>query len=225
MTHPRFAFVLVALAALCATPALAVDVEATTTDVVFHISHPAKEYDGVLLPGGAKVVGHFDPADISRTGVSVEISVDQFNSNNTRRDSHMMESLEGLIFPTITWEVSSITGLSGRLVPGTYEARAAGPLSLHGTKLDLSVPITMTVGEDGTIEVTSAFDISLEEYGIERATLVFVPIADEVPIRVRMVFPGGPDVLYSEPAPPTTPTPAPGASDDAGDEPKEEASP
>lgn len=215
MKNVHFAAALALLLLLVAAPAVALDVPSSTAEVTFHISHPAKEYDCSLLAGGAVVTGRFDPADIARTGVTVEIDASKFNSGNTRRDSHMIESLEALVFPTINWEVDGISGVSGPLVPGTYQARASGPLTLHGVNLDLSVPIAMTVGEDGTIVVTSEFEILLEEYGIERATLVFVPIANEIPITVRMVFPGGADVLYSEPppAPPEPETPAPDSGD------------
>ena len=49
---------------LCGLPsgARAADVKATLAQVGFHISHPAKEYDARLLPGGAKAVLHLEPA-------------------------------------------------------------------------------------------------------------------------------------------------------------------
>ncbi len=168
---------------------------ASTAEVTFEISHPAKQYEGHLSAGGAEVTAHFDSEDIGKTGVDVRIQVGQLNSDNTRRDSHMIEVLEGLIFPTITWKTESLSGVSGPLKPGTYEARASGPLELHGKKLDLSIPVVMKVGEDGTVEVTSEFSVQLEEYDIERPTLVFVPIENDVPIKVRMVFAGGPALL------------------------------
>jgi polyisoprenoid-binding protein YceI len=200
----KLAFILLFLAP---ASALALEVGATTAEVTFHISHPAKEYDGVLLPGGAAAVARFDPSALAATGCSVTIDVAKFNSDNVRRDSHMMESLEGLIFPTIEWSFGGLTGVEGPIRVGTFHARAAGPLSLHGVRLDLSVPVVITVAEDGTITVTSEFSVSLEEFGIERATLLFIAIADEIPISVKMVFPAGADVLYVEPPP--TPNPEP----------------
>ncbi len=197
---------LLVLLILCLpTSAFALDVQATTTDVTFHISHPAKEYDAVLLPGGATVTGRFDPADLAATGCDVSIRVDKFNSDNVRRDSHMMESLEGLVFPTIEWSVKGLSGIEGAIKPGTYSARAAGPLKIRDLTLDHSVPIEITVADDGTITVTSSFSVSLTEFQIERATLVFVPIEDEVPIQVTMVFPAGKEVLYVEPPPAPVP--------------------
>jgi polyisoprenoid-binding protein YceI len=215
---PRLVFLILLLLPAGAS---AMDVAASASDVTFHISHPAKQYDAVLLDGGSTATGTFDPAEIANTRAKVSIRVDKFNSDNVRRDSHMMETMEGLIFPTIEWTVTSLDGPTGPIKPGAYEGKASGPLTLHGVTLSLLVPVTINVASDGTITVDSRFVISLEEYGIERPTLVFVPIEDEVPIEVKMVFPAGPDVLYVEPPP--APEPEPEATDEpAAEEPAAE---
>ncbi|MCP4872466.1 MAG: YceI family protein [Proteobacteria bacterium] len=213
----RLAFLILAM---LPASALAMDVGATTTDLTFHISHPAKQYDAALLPGGASATGTFDPAEIANTRATVSIRVDKFNSDNVRRDSHMMETMEGLIFPTIDWTVKDFQGPTGPFKPGSYEAKASGPLTVHGVTLSLVAPVTMNVAEDGTVTVESNFSISLEEFGIDRPTLVFVPIEDQVPISVKMTFPAGADVLYVEPPPAPEPAPEPEATDEpAAEEP------
>lgn len=206
--------IVLAVVALLALPgtALAVEVAATTTEVTFHISHPGKEYDAHLLPGGATIIGSFDPNDLGKTGFDVTIRVAKFNSDNTRRDSHMMEVLEGLIFPTITWKVARLEGASGPIKPGDFTAYASGPLSVHGITKPLDVPVAVNIASDGTVTVTTSFSVSLESYEIERPELLFIPIEDEVPIKVKVVFPGGGSIFpaaaeppAAEPAPATAP--------------------
>lgn len=189
--------------------ALAADVTASEADVTFHISHPAKEYDAHLLAGGANIVGRFDPTDLGKTGFDVKISVDKFNSDNTRRDSHMMEVLEGLIFPNITWKVTSLDGVTGPINPGQYKAYAAGPLTVHGVSKTLEAKVALDIAENGNVTVSTSFSISLEDYAIERPTLVFVPIKDELPIKVSVVFPGGAGIFPPEPPPAPAPEAAP----------------
>jgi len=169
----------------------AVDVRANVTDVTFGISHPAKEYEAKLLPGGAKITVSVDPTDLAKTGIKARISVDKFNSDNSRRDSHMMEVLEGLIYPHITWKVTKLRGVSGPVKVGTYTAYGSGPLDVHGVTKTLDAKLGIRIAKDGTITITSSFSISLEAFDIERPTLVFVPIADNVPIQVTAKFPGG----------------------------------
>jgi len=171
--------------------ALAVDTSASLTRVTFHIAHPAKEYDAQLLDGGADVVAHFDPSNVANTGVDVTIRVESFNSDNTRRDSHMLETLEGFLFPTIDWKVKGVTGAQGPMAAGQYKLEAEGPLTVHGITQNLKTPITMDVAANGNVDVRAEFSISLESFGIDRPTLVFVPIADNVPIRVHMNFRAG----------------------------------
>jgi len=210
LSHPRFLPSLAALVLLsCAGSASAASVTASKTDVTFHISHPAKEYDAHLLTGGANIVGNFDPTDIGKTGFDVKINVDKFNSDNSRRDSHMMEVLEGLIFPRITWTVKRIEGATGPIKPGQYKGYASGPLTIHGVTRTLDAPVVLDVTESGNVTVSSSFSISLEEYEIERPTLVFVAIEDDLPIKVSVVFPGGAGIF--PPAAPPEPEPEPEA--------------
>lgn len=191
---------------LVAAPASALDLASSGFDITFHISHPAKEYDARLLDGGGSAELQLEPADFTKSTVDCSIQVVQFNSDNTRRDSHMMEVLEGLIFPTITWSVESITGAAGALTAGTHPYTAAGPLTIKETTKRISVPVEVTVGEDGAISVAASLAVSLEEYGIKRPTLLFVPIADELPIQVQVRFPANPAVFAPPPAPVEEPT-------------------
>jgi polyisoprenoid-binding protein YceI len=197
-------------ALLLSLPASAAELTSSKFDVTFHIAHPAKEYDAMLLAGGGTAKLSLDPADFSRSTVVCDIEVGRFDSNNTRRDSHMLEVLEALLFPKIRWEVTSI-GLTGPLTPGTHKTEASGPLTIKETTLDLKVPVTITVSEAGAISVASNFTISLDSYKVERPTLIFVPIEDEVPIGVKVSFPADASIF----APPPTPTPAPEPPADA----------
>jgi polyisoprenoid-binding protein YceI len=207
---------LVALASLSLIgTAVAADVTASTTDVTFHISHPFKEYDAHLLTGGASIVGSFDPSDIGKTGFDVKINVDKFNSDNSRRDSHMMEVLEGLIFPRITWTVTRIEGVTGPIKVGQYKGYAAGPLTVREVTKTLDAPVLIDIAENGTVTVTSSFSISLEEFEIDRPALLGIKIENDLPIKVSVVFPGGAGIFPPDapPDPPPAAEPPPEAAD------------
>jgi polyisoprenoid-binding protein YceI len=201
------------LSLLLALPAAATELSSSQFDISFHISHPAKEYDSALLAGGATAKLTLDPADFSQSKVACTIEVGRFDSANTRRDSHMLEVLEALIFPTITWNVNSI-GLAGPLTPGTHETMASGPLTIRETTADLKVPTTITVTEAGAISVASTFTLSLDSFGVERPTLLFVKIDDEVPITVKVSFPADASV-FAQPEPEPEPEPEAAAPEGA----------
>lgn len=193
---------------LFASPASGLDVETGLVDVTFHISHPAKEYDAHLTPDGGRGAITLEPGAIEKTRAKFTILVDHFDSQNTRRDSHMVEVMEALVFPTIEWSVESVGGASGAWTPGTHTFQATGPLTVHGVTKPLTTPVTVTVAEDGSATFASDFTILLEDYAIERPTLVFVPIDNELPIKVKVRTKANPD-LFAKPAPAPEPVEAP----------------
>ena len=143
----RLFFSALFLALTLVSPARATDLTASAIDVTFHIAHPAKEYDAKLLKDGATATATFDPGDLSTLTLDTSIRVEFFNSDNKRRDSHMIETLEGLVFPTIEWTVSSVKGLSGPVSAGTYEFIAVGPMTLHGVTKDLEIPVQLVIDD------------------------------------------------------------------------------
>ena len=222
MIHTRLA--LAALLALAvAAPAEAKDIETGKVNVTFHIAHPAKEYDAFLMPDGGYGKISLDPTAIENTTAQFIIKVDHFNSENTRRDSHMLEVLEAFVFPTIEWNVKKVSGVSGPLTPGVHAAHAEGPLTVHGVTKTLKTPIEITVGGQGELTIGAQFTILLEDYGVDRPTLVFVPIENELPIIVKVDTKADPSLLEAaKPAP--VPTPAePEADAPAEPEPDAEA--
>ena len=204
--------------------------KATIAQVGFHISHPAKQYDCKLLQGGATAIAHFDGSDLSKTSVDATIQVEYFNSDNELRDSHMMEVLEGIIFPTITWKGVATGVAATPITVGKHNIRVKGPLTVHGVTQEVEIPVVMDVAENGLVTVQASFSISLESYEIERPSLVFVKIADEVPINVKMVFPAGPELLaapIAEPAPSSEESPgaAPASGESPGPAPEQAEAP
>ena len=198
------------VAALLPGSAGALELQTGRVEVSFHIEHPAKEYDAILLPDGGSARIQIDPSAIERTTASVSLKVDHFFSDNSRRDSHMIEVLEGLVFPTIEWTVTSVVGGSGPITPGVHRLTATGPLTIHGVTRPLSVPIELTVGGKGELTIGAGFSVALEEFGIERPTMVFVPIENIVPIIVKVDTGPNPAVLAPPPGPPAPSPEAPG---------------
>ncbi len=199
MRFPLLVSALAALALLPPSPGWATDIDASAIDIQFHISHPAKEYDAKLLEKGATATVTFDPEDMTTLRLETSIKVELFNSDNKRRDSHMIETMEAFVFPTIDWKVTSVAGIEGPIAAGTFEIAASGPLTLHGVTKEIKIPVTLVVDDAHHITATSEFSVSLEAYGIERPTLLFVPIEDVVPIKVRMAFPGAGRFEFPEP--------------------------
>lgn len=210
---PRALPLLLALLLPSAAIAAPLTVETSKVDVTFHISHPAKEYDANLLPDGAAATLNIDPKAIEKTTATFAIKVDHFDSANTRRDSHMLEVMEAFVYPTIDWDVTKVSGASGAWSVGSHTFTAEGPLTVHGVTKPLKVPVAVTVAADGALSFSADFSIALEDHGIERPTLVFVPIENHVPIKVTVASKANPDLIAAATA--KAEEPAPAAAEDA----------
>ncbi|MCO4770036.1 MAG: YceI family protein [Deltaproteobacteria bacterium] len=208
-----------ALASLLTLPSTAsaepMTIETRKLDVTFHISHPAKEFDSFLLPDGGLGTITIDPQAMEATKAAFSLKVDHFNSDNTRRDSHMIEVMEGLVFPTIDWDVQSVSGATGPWTPGVHSFKAKGPITVHGVTKAIEVPVEFTIGGQGEITFGANFTVGLEDYGIERPTLVFVPIENEVPIIVKVDTKPNPDLVAAAAAKPEPPASTPEGSEEA----------
>jgi polyisoprenoid-binding protein YceI len=190
----------------------AVAAAAVTTDVAvkFHVSHPAKEFDSNLRGGGATASLTLDPLEIDNTRMTFSLRVDQFDSENSMRDSNMIETLEALVYPTIDWRVDAIGGAKGPLRAGNYVIDASGPLTLHGVTKTLAPTVAVTIGADGSVAAVADFMVQLDAFKVERPTLVFVAIENDVAIHVEAKWPAG-TVVFA-PDPPPAPAPAPAAA-------------
>lgn len=202
-----FVPVLSALAIL-ASPgsASAAPVQASEVGVTFHIEEP-KAFDGVLAKGGGKAVLQIDPADIGRTGLEITIRTDKFTTDNELRDSAMLETIEGLVYPTLTWKVATLKGESGAWKPGKFEFSAEGPLTFHGQTHPVKAFVAVVVTDKGLITADGEFSFSLEKFGVERprAPLINIAIDDIIPVKAHVVWNAGTSI-FQAPAAPVAPS-------------------
>ncbi len=151
-------------------------VEPATSTVVYHVVHPFHGVTGtsssiegkaVLLPEG-KVVA------------MVRVPVASFDSGVANRDSNMRDAVEHGRFPFVVFKGRA------RLDPAvtaaaretTIQASMEGELELHGVTRPVVVPLAIQLSPGGTGRARGSFEVSLESFGIERPSLLLLPIHD-----------------------------------------------
>jgi polyisoprenoid-binding protein YceI len=70
---------------------------------------------------------------------------------------------------------------------GVYDADVKGTLELHGVKKEVKAKAKFTV-KGGKVSATCEFDIKLEDYKIERPTVVKDKVADSIKIMVSASY-------------------------------------
>jgi polyisoprenoid-binding protein YceI len=112
--------------------------------------------------------------------VAATVKVKSFDSDNSNRDSHMLEVTDALTYPSISFYSTSVTRNAN-----VYQVK--GILSFHG--VDRAIAFDMAEERSGkALTLKGSFKILLEDYLIERPTLLMVKTDNEVKLELFVVF-------------------------------------
>ena len=172
----------VAVAALALTLSAAAERQTLSIDpaasvVRFHLDHKMHKVDGRSAAVEGKAVIEPD----GKVLAMVRIPVASFDSGDANRDSNMRETLDAGRFPFVVFKgVSSIVTpvAYGRSAPTTLR----GELDFHGVKRPIDVPVSVEFQKDGSARVRGAMTVSLDAHRVERPSLLFIKVDDELKI-------------------------------------------
>jgi polyisoprenoid-binding protein YceI len=158
-------------------------VDTAKSSAVYHLVHKMHKIDGK----SQAIEGR---AAISETGaaqVGVRIKVETFDSGNSNRDAHMKETVQAATYPYVELKAVGQVQKPAQL-PATTTQNFRGELTFHGVKKQLEVPVTLTHEAGGNIHAVAKLTISLDEFKIERPSLLFVKVDDALQVDVDLVF-------------------------------------
>jgi hypothetical protein len=143
--------------------------------VEYHLTHKFHKIVGVSK--SMAVRGSVDGAGLK---LMARAQVSTFDSDNTNRDSHMMETVEGEKFP---W-VSVRAALPGFKLPssGATTITVQAAVELHGVSVNHPVDIKLETKDGVHFKASFSFDESLTAHKIERPSLLFVAVDDLIKI-------------------------------------------
>jgi polyisoprenoid-binding protein YceI len=115
------------------------------------------------------------------TRVAATVRVKSFDSRNSNRDAHMLEVTDALTHPNITFSSTSVSADNeGYFVRGN--------LTFHGVTRPFEAK-AREVKKEGRRMITGRFIFLLEDFRIERPTLLLVKTDNEVAVDFEFVFP------------------------------------
>lgn len=179
------ALALLAAPARAAFPDTSYDLGAGTR-VEYRLVHPMHKVLGASgrLEGRVAVKG-----DRLATPLKIKLPLLTLDSGNKNRDGNALLALEANKFPKAVLEVTRFdekartAGADGAV---TVSGLAAGTLKLHGVSRDVSFPLKAVASAAG-LTVDAEFDVSLMGHGVERPSLLTVPVEDAVHVTVHAV--------------------------------------
>ncbi len=149
--------------------------------VSFLSKAPMEKFEGKTheISGSLSV----DLSDLSAP-VLVEVQVDlaSLDTGMKKRNQHMCENhLETDRFPAAVFKADELLDASVGSVASGEEVTFSlkGEFSLHGVTREITVPVELNVGQDGSLRVKSHFQVKLADYEIKRPKFLILKL-DEV---------------------------------------------
>jgi polyisoprenoid-binding protein YceI len=167
--------------AVAASPGGALVVDPAGSVVKFHLEHKLHKVDG----RSSSIEGKAVVGDDGKVMTMIRIPVASFDTGDANRDSHMRQTLDAAKHPHVVFKgVTSLTVPAANGKP--LEARLEGELDFHGVKQAVTLPVAVSFQPDGGALVRTKFQVSLEAHKIERPSLLFVKVDDQLVMDVEL---------------------------------------
>lgn len=144
----------------------------------YRMSHPMHQVDGVTHAAKGKGTCH-----AGQCTFLVAAPVKSFDSGDTNRDLHMLETTRGAQFPMV---VVHATFPEPQSTAPTVDADLA--IEFAGQTAHYAhVPFQRT-GQGNQVHISGTIPATCSDFKIDRPTFLTVPIKNEIPIKVDMTW-------------------------------------
>jgi polyisoprenoid-binding protein YceI len=152
--------------------------EKKKSSITYSMNHLLHAWDGTSsdLNGAVQL-----KADGSIEKVAIVTKVSAFDSKSSNRDAHLLEVVEALKFPNISFYSTAITPAKD----GSLDVK--GVLQFHGVNKETTFKAT-TKTVNGATQVTGNFIFLLEDFKIERPSFMLKPVDNEVKVKFDVFY-------------------------------------
>jgi len=149
--------------------------DVSSSSITYTMKHKLHAWDGTSKQ--VNVASKWNGDKLEQ--ISVLAKVSSFNSGLSSRDSHMIEVLDALTIPNITF--SSTNKYNGT------ELLTTGKLQFHGVTKEIQF-VAKAKKENNQWFYEGEFPVLLESYNVKRPSLLFVKADDLIKIKFALVF-------------------------------------
>ncbi len=144
----------------------------------YHMSHPMHQVDGVSHDARGKGVCHAGQCDFL-----IAAPVKSFDSGDSNRDLHMIQTTRGAQFPVVSVRFRlSEASLSSPVLDCDLEVEFAGNTAHYA-----HVTFHQTM-EGAAHDITGSVPATLKDFKIDPPSFLTIPIKNDIPVRVDMVW-------------------------------------
>jgi len=157
---------------------LLIEGERGTSYVQYFIRHPLHSVKAIN--NDVRFTIEYDARGNKILKAEAVADVTKFDSGNSNRDSHAMEIIEALKYPTVNFTSNDVK-LDGDNIT------VRGLLTFHGVTREITM-LGKAKFNKGSLTVEGNFQISLTDFKVKRPTLLFIPTDDTLEIFVHAKF-------------------------------------
>jgi polyisoprenoid-binding protein YceI len=146
--------------------------------IQYTVNHPFHSATAVTNNFICNIDFNSDTRQVNKVVVAVGLGT--FDSKNSNRDSNAMEAVEALRFPSVKFISTSIAFAENKLA-------VTGNLTFHGITKEISFSAQQKINLS-LFTVTGSFTVSLDEFKVERPSLLGMKVDDAILIEFKTVF-------------------------------------
>jgi hypothetical protein len=177
---------LLSLTGLLLAAPVTFNLDASKSTVTYNLVHKLHHVEGT----NTKLEGKARRLDDGTVQAMVRGAVKEFDSHNSNRDEHMLETVEAGKFPTVSVK-ALLKEPDG--APKSYKAEASCEVTMHGVPQTVKGQFDITSDDSGKAHVTGSFTVSLDAFKVQRPALLFVPVDDALKVDVNLWFAKAPE--------------------------------
>jgi polyisoprenoid-binding protein YceI len=156
-----------------------ITVDKKKSEVSYTMTHPLHEWTGISKEVNGVILYEASTNKIESVAVSILLS--SFDSKNSNRDSHALEVLDAIKYPTV-----KLT--SNNIQQNGEELTINGNLTFHNVTKPVVVQAKRSNKKNEMI-VEGTFPVNITEYQIETPSLMGVKTKEVITLNFKIVFP------------------------------------
>lgn len=146
--------------------------------LTYHVSHPLHQSEGVSHEARGKGVCHEGQCDFL-----IAVPVKSFDSGDSNRDLHMLQTVRGAQFPVVTVRTRlPEDASSSATIHADLEIQFAGQTAEYK-----QVPLQLAKDGDN-FRITGTIPATLSDFKIDPPSLLAFPVKNEIPVRFEMTW-------------------------------------
>src|SRR5579872_6933540 len=146
--------------------------------LTYHVSHPLHQTDGVSHAARGKGVCHGGQCDFL-----IAVPVKSFDSGDSNRDLHMLQSTRGAQFPLVSVRTRlPETASASATIHADLEVEFAGQTAQY------KQVAFQLVTQGNQIRISGTIPATLSDFKIDPPSLLAIPVKNEMPVKVEMTW-------------------------------------